>query len=342
MKTEVTAVVGACGPERHRYARWLARYWDAELIAARHPDQDCSALERAVRVSHGHAARRAVVLEYPVQVPALEIIGEIVDGGAPVELTDLICVVDAPHLIADLTSTERLDTAGPGGQGDPAARLCRGELVVTQIEYASAVVLVNAEHLGSQELNLLLSLISHLAPKAQLDVATSSAGPPARRWLGGFRKEQTQAGWLSLLNDDFHPRFEDPDVVSFRYEQLRPMHPGRFSDVISRFTASCDDGMLLRSAGFVHLATRPHVTAHWDQVGAHLSLAPACLDHELSADDEPLALGQDLVLMGLGVDADRLAEELDGAALTDRELTAGPMEWATYPDPFPGWSTADQ
>ncbi|WCM55102.1 hypothetical protein [Microbacterium sp. EF45047] len=47
--------------------------------------------------------------------------------------------------------------------------------------------------------------------------------------------------------------------------------------------------------------------------------------------------GQDIGFIGLDLDAPALLAALDGAALDDAELAAGPREWCTYPDPFPAW-----
>lgn len=98
--------------------------------------------------------------------------------------------------------------------------------------------------------------------------------------------------------------------------------------------------MLVRSAGFCRLATRPHVTAQWEHAGRMFALNPLTGDDRLADDDELLAVGQDLALIGLRVEPNRLAAALDDAALTDAELAAGPTAWAGFADPFPVWQTA--
>lgn len=336
MTAEVIAVIGACAAERRNYAEQLAHMRGSASLSAECIAEDPTKVHTALR-----GAKQDLVIEFPLQIPALHVIGELTDTDASVELTDVVCLVDAVDLFADLTSDEYVQVSGHD-EGGSAIFASRAELVVTQIEYCSASVLINTGQLSADELNLLLSLISHLAPKARLDLAetafsSSFAGP-----LGAFSDEQTHAGWVSLLNGDFAPQFEDPRITAVRYEQLRPLHPGRIQEVICRYTHSCDRGMLLRSAGFVHMATRAHITAHWNQVGGSLSLFPAAFDHQLSAEDEPLAFGQDLALIGIDLDTDRLTEDLDWAALTNLELAQGPTLWATFPDPFPEWRTADR
>ena len=88
------------------------------------------------------------------------------------------------------------------------------------------------------------------------------------------------------------------------------------------------------------MATRPHITGQWDQVGRFFTLSPLALDDRLSADGEVLAFGQDVAFIGIGIDEPLLRRVLDNAALSDEELAAGPMVWADFPDQFPDWSTA--
>jgi G3E family GTPase len=341
MATEVTAVVGACGPERQRYAHELARHQGARLVLAQDVVTSATAVEEALHQASQEPDVCPLIVEFPLQSPALHIIGELTDAPAPAELTDLVCLVDAAHLLADLSSTEHLRLTSHDDHGSGGVYASRAELVVTQIEYASMVVLVNTEALRAKELNLLLTLISYLAPKAHIDMVDSSGHQGPRRSLGSFTMEQTHAGWVSLLNGDFSPRFQDSAVTGLRYEQMRPFHPGRLSELMNRWMDSLNGGMLLRSAGFCHLATRAHITGHWNQVGAHMAMFPAAFDHQLSEEDEPLAFGQELAFIGLNLKAEQLVKELDDAALTDNELVGGPGLWATFPDPFPEWSTAD-
>jgi len=48
--------------------------------------------------------------------------------------------------------------------------------------------------------------------------------------------------------------------------------------------------------------------------------------------------GQEIAFVGDHLDAERLADCLGSALLSDDELIAGPMEWQTYADPFPVWN----
>lgn len=337
MMQQVIAVIGACAPERHSYARQIADEHWAQLMPARHMERDGLVADDMLRRSWQWMESDTVVLEYPLQNPALHIIGEWADITTAGQLTEMICVVDAIHLLRDLTSSEHVQLAGD--DHDDAVYASWAELVVSQIEYASTVVLVNTENMGAFDLNRILALISHLAPNAHLELGAYSKYRRPRPQQTYFTAEQSGAGWMALLNGEFTPQFKDPSVVALRYEQLRPFHPERLDLLMRQLLRNQDNGVLLRSVGFCHLATRGHITAQWDHVGSRLTLSTAAYDHQYEAEDEPLAFGQDLGLIGINLAPEKITAAFDAAALTDQELVAGPLTWSTFNDPFPEWST---
>lgn len=82
------------------------------------------------------------------------------------------------------------------------------------------------------------------------------------------------------------------------------------------------------------------VTAQREHAGQLFSPDRLAGDDRLADDEELFAVGQDLALIGLRLDPDRLTAALDDAALTDAEPAAGPTAWAEFSDPFPVWQTA--
>ena len=86
--------------------------------------------------------------------------------------------------------------------------------------------------------------------------------------------------------------------------------------------------------------TRPRAVVEWSHVGGVISLTPIAAEERLEEDEELLAIGQDLVLIGIDLDRESLVAALDEAALSDEEFIAGPRAWAGLPDPFPAWSLA--
>lgn len=340
---ETIAVTGACAAERRSYATRLARERGFIFIPAEQTVQGIEAVDRMIDLVATTFRAPGVILEYPIEVPVMEIIGALSAPEAGTRLTDLVCVLDVGHMIADFESEEFIglsqvtEEAGP----DSGVVASLAELLVAQIEFASTVAIVNAEALEPEALKIARALISHLAPEAYLSVIGAGGSGRAHdpvRWA--FDVQPPSAGWVSILNGEFWPQFHARDVVACRYEQCRAFHPGRLHRALTSYLSQGRCGKILRSAGFARLATRSHVTAQWDQVGNVFTLSPVALDYDLGADDEILAFGQDLAFFGVGIDEDELRKILDEAVLTDEELAAGPMEWARFADAFPEWSTA--
>lgn len=336
-RVDVVAVVGACAPERQDLAERLARTEDRVLLPARRMRADPEVLDQAVSLLGRMHAKQGLVVEHPLEMPAMEIIGTLADPTMPTRLSAVVCVVDAVHLLEDLQAEEFVPL--PDGSHHAA----RAELMVQQVEYASEIVLVNTEGMSARRIRTLEALLSALSPRAALhrDSAHRQTMPQAgARSAPEYSQEQTRAGWVCQLNGDFAPAVASDDVAVLRYEQLRPFHPGRLHAVLETFFFERGAGQVLRSAGFCRLATRPHVTAQWDHVGAGFALEPVSFDHQMREGDELLSFGQDLAVVGLGLDTRRLTAALDEAVLDDDELGAGPMAWSTFPDPFPDWRTA--
>lgn len=325
---DVIAVVGSCAPERHRAARRLAETTGSMLLPAARltasPDPATAAVDL---VAWARPARRAVV-EFPAHAAAPEVIGAFCEAEGRVRLTGITCVVDAAHVLDDLRRDDYSVRSVPGGEVGVARALRFAE----QIEFASTLLLVNWEPLPTPRLSMIMAVVSHLSPRARLtlDRGVAHAGEPVVYTAG-----QDRPGWVGILNDDFDPHITDARVSSFRYEQLRPMHPARLSALLNGAFERGAFGSVLRSAGLCRLASRPRITAKWEQVGCMFSLHPLMADDEYGDDDEVLGFGQDIAVIGLDLDRRALTAALDAAALTDAEFAAGPAAWAGFADPFP-------
>ncbi|MFT4305598.1 MAG: GTP-binding protein [Microbacterium sp.] len=335
---DVIAVVGACGPERRGYAQRLAQLTEQAFLPASglagSPDPAQDAVASASRSDPAAGA----VLELPDEVSAVELIGAFAaDEGA--RLLALVCVVDAVHVLADLDRQDHLPPR-EARSGVAVPLMARAHLTVAQIEYASTIVLVNWSTLAPSDLTVVMALLNHVSPRARLRLHRDAV----ERLEAGeaYSAVQDRPGWVCLLNGDFDPHMGDPRVTAFRYEQVRPLHPGRLKRLLDERIESGEFGAVVRSAGFCRLATRPRVVAQWDHVGRVFSLNPLAVDDRLEDEEELLALGQDLAIVGIGLDRDGLTAALDEAALSDEELAAGPAAWAAFPDPFPFWALATE
>lgn len=349
---DVIAVTGACAQERGSCARSIAEARRFVFVPAEQTGQGLEAVDRAVTLMRKAIHVPGVVLEYPLEVPVMEIVGSLTAPEAGTTLIDLVCVLDVGCMLADLDSEEFIRVPLTSDANDGGVITSRAELLVAQIEFASTIAVVNGRSLQPKVLERATSLLSHLAPSAEQRLVANPCSRHGRDGLGGrdglevpgragrtYAQRPPNAGWVAILNQEFPPQRQSCVVEAIRYEQYRPFHPGRLHHALQACLFQGHCGHILRSAGFARLATRPHITAQWDQVGRIFTLSPLALDDSLGAEDEFLAFGQDLAFIGTGLNELRLRQVLDEAALSDAELEAGPMEWAGFPDQFPAWST---
>lgn len=338
-QVEVLAVVGSCASERAVYARQLAAATHRMLVPATRlavaPDSVGEALSIAPWVDEPAGA----LMEFPTITPVTELIGALSDESAPTLLVGIVCVVDAAHLIDDLwRETYRARLVGSDSEGPVTENIAEALTVANQIEFASHVVLVNWSGLQTQDLSMVMAVISHLAPRARLRLQRRSVEPLTDRVV--FTPGQDGPGWIGLINDRFDPHMTDPRVSAFRYESVRPLHPGRLQVLLDERIEPGEFGLVVRSSGFCRFASRPYRLARWDHVGRMISFSPVPDDDDVTGPhEEILALGQELAIIGVDLDRARLVEALDGVALTDEELIAGPQVWSSYLDPFPAWPT---
>lgn len=206
--------------------------------------------------------------------------------------------------------------------------------VAAQIEHATTVVLTEWNALDTESVTLLIALLGHLNPSTSLVLlgSDSSIGVDDGRQLDLASAVMANAGWMHVLSGTFTPRTVHGRVTTFRYENVRPFHPGRLAELFSDDTDG--GGRIVRSAGFFTISSRPDEVALWDQCGTAMTFS--LLQHGPS-DGEPLTIGQDIAFTGVDLDVARLTAALDACVLDDNELLAGAESWTRLPDPLPRW-----
>ena len=151
---------------------------------------------------------------------------------------------------------------------------------------------------------------------------------------------------------------EEFGISSFVYVSRRPFHPQRLWDRLM------EDGdfysNLLRSKGFMWLASRHDICGQWSQAGQVVTLDPlgrwwAALPREEWPSDDAETLAelesqwvepfgdrrQELVIIGQDLDENEVRAALDSCLLTDEEMQRPAEVWNEFVDPFPDWSAAD-
>lgn len=325
--TDVIAVIGPCKSERAEFAATLAERTSRVYVpASSHTTPDDIYADTMNRISETVPGKNAVA-EFPATTPAQDIIGSIVDNDLATTLSSLICVLDASHLLNDLYSDSLIKM--------PTGPVPEALVTASHMEFASNVVLTRWEHIPTFELSAMMALISHLAPTARIHLSNKYTPTQAKRGL--YVLGQARPGWVRILNDQFDPHMTDKRVSATRFESFRPFHPERLSRLLTEEIAANAFGMVVRSAGFFRLATRPGLIGEWQQVGQRTLLNNLGSDQLDSPDSEVLSLGQDIAIVGFDLDHRRLANAFDLATLTDKELALGPDHWLTFDDSLPPW-----
>jgi G3E family GTPase len=266
-------------------------------------------------------------------------------------LDTMVTVVDAPHLITQIDTGDGLVSAFEGDERTVA------DLLIDQLEFADVVVINKTDLVSAPELNRVEALVTRLNPRARQIRATFGQVSPADLLNTGsfdMTEAETAPGWVAELNGEHIPETIEYGISSLLFRAAEPFHPQRLRDMLE--TAVSRYGVL-RSKGFLWLATRPDVVGLWSQAGPNGQCDAAGIPVAVSGEwpDDPLERleleriwhprfgdrRQELVFIGVDLPADELREGLSRCLLTPAELAAGEEAWQHLPDPFPTWQLDD-
>jgi G3E family GTPase len=271
-------------------------------------------------------------------------------------LDTMVTVVDASAFSAELGAARELRDRGIALDEDDDRTI--DDLLVEQVEFADVLVISKSDQVDESELGALRALLRRLNPEAQQVVARHGE-LDVRTVLGtgrfDFERAAATPGWLSVMRGDERSERDEYGVGSFVYEARRPFHPSRLY--------ACLEGEwpgVLRSKGFVWLASRHDHVGMWHQAGGACALSGAGSwwasvpvaewpdEPELRAEIEANSRGtfgdrrQELVVIGRGVDEQDLRRRLDACLLDEGEMALGVEGWSALEDPFAPWVTDEE
>jgi G3E family GTPase len=244
-------------------------------------------------------------------------------------LDTMVTVVDAANFLPELERGDRLDERDlAAAEGDE-----RGisDLLVDQVEFADVLVLNKTDLATPDQLATVEGLLRKLNPNARLVRSRRGVVDLAEVLDTGRYDPVTAAtspGWAEELAGSHTPETEEYGIRSVTYRADRPFHPARLAAALEDWHG------VVRSKGFCHIASRPHMLAVWSQAGPTLTIEPGeLLDGHTAR--------QELVFIGVDLDRDEPRRRLDPALLTDAELAIGPTAWRRFHDPLPAWDDLD-
>lgn len=335
------------GDERQRASLSQVATGDPAVIVR----QDLGAIARAAPCTH-------VVLALPDNVDALPFLAELWRsplGRTPLsdyyDLAPLAVGVDPGRLLSDLRCVHR--AAHLFGDHPQAVPLTLAEAAARQVEAAHVMVLRDGGVEDDGRLDGSRALLAHLNPSALVlldgEERDSALLTPLTRPGTGWAAAGP-ADRLDVVAPALRRRGIDRGVASVLWRSRRPLHPQRLAESLPQVMPA-----VVRSRGYLWVATHPDAVISWRSAGRHLELRQAggwLEDGDTGAwraasserrtlaswhwDDRYGERRNEIVFIGAELDADRLRAALDTAVLDDGELALGADQWADLPDPLLG------
>ncbi|MEO0586274.1 MAG: zinc metallochaperone GTPase ZigA [Planctomycetota bacterium] len=267
------------------------------------------------------------------------------------EVDTMVTVVDAANFIRDFDSQQSLNDREMGMSEEDERTIV--DLLTDQIEFANVIVINKVDLVEPKELERLEGIIHHMNPDAKL-IRTERGNVDVKAVIGTGLYDEEEAsmmpGWIKELNGEHTPETEEYGIGSFVYRRRRPFHPQRLTQAIKAELSG-----VIRSKGYLWIASRPQYCGVWSQAGSSLQMGPAGRwfaavprdqwpqDPETREwidelwDDEVGDCRQEIVFIGVQMDRENLEQVLDAALLTDEEMALGPDKWKGFDDPIPSW-----
>ena len=253
----------------------------------------------------------------------------------------MVTVVDAFNFFKDFGSPETLAQRELSDiEGDDRTIV---NLLTDQIEFANVILLNKCDLVGKSDLGILKSIIKKLNPSAKIIESIHSKidfNEIINTKLFDFEKAEQSAGWIEELNKDEHtPETEEYGISSFVFRSKKPFHPTRFWNYVQNYFPST----IVRSKGLFWLASRPDQALIWSQAGGSLKADSAgvwwgsmsfdkrfqqraFIENQNEIEKGWDKLFQDrkneIVIIGIELDKEKISKELNHCLLTDQELNS--------------------
>lgn len=270
------------------------------------------------------------------------------------QLDTMVTVVDASTFCRDFHSEDDLVDRQLGL--DETDRRTIVDLIVDQVEFADVLLLNKCDLVSEEELRRAEGLLRKLNSRAKLvriEYGKIDSHEILNTQRFDFEAAAEHRDWLATPRGAELSEVDEYGIESFIYRARRPFHPERLFSMIEAEEAALPG--ILRSKGFLWLASRHDFAYEWAQAGVSLQLRPAGLwwaaadpedlpeEEELRAEieaqfHEPYGdRRQEIVFIGQNLDREAILAALDECLLTDEELAEGPDAWAFYPNPLPSY-----
>jgi G3E family GTPase len=283
-------------------------------------------------------------------------------------LDTMVTMVDAKNFSAYLrsadTAIERWG-ADKEAQNNDESEMHISQLLVDQVEFADVIILNKTDLVDKSTVTHLMQTVKALNPSAPVIPASLlSEVVPLKEVINtnlfSMQRASEFPGWLKALQGEKISEGDEYGIGSFVYRRRKPFHPERFVDAIELLA---DDESIIRSKGYVWLASRDTHAVDWNLAGSiwHLERGQKWFLYQSedawAGDDcdpdfvrEVLAkfqpeVGdrrQEIVIIGTKLDRDKVSAVFDAALLSEPEFAAGVDSWSKLTDPLDAWSDSEE
>lgn len=247
------------------------------------------------------------------------------------QLDTMVTVIDGKNFLKDMESVETLAQSDIGlDEGDDRTI---ANLLLDQIEFANVIVINKMDLISKEEAGKLEAFVKKINPDAEILFSEHSKVDMNKILNTGkfdFDEAANNPGWLKELRGEHTPETEEYGISSFVYDAPRPFHPQRLHEIIANSRLE----NVVRSKGFFWVASHVDIAGIWSHAGNIINLDPAGY-WDLPMDERK----QQIVIIGIKLDKDKVKKALDEALLTDEEMKLGPEEWKKYTHPTFNWNT---
>ena len=271
-------------------------------------------------------------------------------------LDTMVTVVDAGEFLKQMESQEDLNDLKMAVSEEDDRTLV--DLLIDQVEFANVIVLNKLDMIDDHQLGVLEGLIKKLNPEARIVKSRFGKVPLGEILetnLFDIEKASQAPGWAKELSGEHTPETEEYGISSFVYRARRPFHPKRFADLAAKEWPG-----VVRSKGFIWLASRAKMAGIWSQAGGACRTEPAGFwlssvpkerwpkeilesdGNPKNWDDEVGDRRQEIVLIGVDMNKEDLIAAFDSCLLSDEELELGEKNWTIFEDPFSPWIVEDE
>lgn len=189
------------------------------------------------------------------------------------KLDTMVTVVDALNFLNDYQASQELRERSLEINAQDKRTVT--DLLIDQVEFCNVIVLNKTDLVEKDELDKLYRILKHLNPEARIIRSKFGKVPPAailNTDLFQFDRAAESSGWMKEMRGTHIPETLEYGISSFVYRARRPFHPER----IRQFLAADWPGVI-RSKGFLWIATRMNYSIEWSQAGGACRIEPGAM-----------------------------------------------------------------